>query len=247
MSSNFRLCNVVSAGRRLLIFGSAFSLVGCATAPAGPIPIWFGQVSADGQTRDAKVQSWKDMKFTNVVRQRTDFSCGAAALATIFVYAYNKDTSEEQILTNMFKVSDPDLVREKGFSLLDLKRYVEAIGLKGEGYKVGFTALGQLRIPGIVLISVRGYKHFVVLRRVTGESVFVADPALGNRVMTRKDFEAAWNGVVFVVMGEGFDPNSVLFNPPEPLSARRLFDLRSPVQDANPTDFGIVSAYSYVF
>jgi predicted double-glycine peptidase len=187
------------------------------------------------------------MKFTNVVRQRTDFSCGAAALATIFVYAYNKDTSEEQILANMFKVSDPDLVREKGFSLLDLKRYVEAIGLRGEGYKVEFTALSQLRIPGIVLISVRGYKHFVVLRRVTGESVFVADPALGNRVMSRKDFEDAWNGVVFVVMGDGFDPNSVLFNPPEPLSARRLFDQRSPVQDANPTDFGIVSAYSYVF
>jgi uncharacterized protein len=247
MSSSFPLCNAVRAGKRLLIIGSACSLVGCATAPAGPTPIWFGQVSADGQTRDAKVQSWKDMKFANIVRQRTDFSCGAAALATIFIYAYNKDTSEEQILTNMFKVSDPDLVREKGFSLLDLKRYVEAIGLKGEGYKVEFPALSQLRIPGIVLISVRGYKHFVVLRRVTGESVFVADPALGNRVMTRKEFEQAWNGVVFVVMGEGFDPNSVLFNPPEPLSARRLFDQRSAVQDANPTDFGIVSAYSYVF
>lgn len=247
MSSSFHFCNAVRVGKRLLVFGSAFSLIGCATAPAGPTPIWFGQVSADGQTRDAKVQSWKDMKFTNVVRQHTDFSCGAAALATIFVYAYNKKTDEEQVLTNMFKVADPDIVREKGFSLLDLKRYVEAIGLKGEGYRVEYAALGKLRLPGIVLISVRGYKHFVVLRRVTGDAVFIADPALGNRMMPRRDFEQAWNGVVFVVMGEGFDANSVLFNPPEPLSARRLFDQRSPVQDANPTDFGIVAAYSYVF
>lgn len=247
MSSNSNLCNVVRTGKRLLALGSGCLLVGCATAPARPTSIWFGQVSAGEQTREASVKSWKDLKFTNIVRQRTDFSCGAAALATIFVYAYNQDTSEEQILTNMFKVSDPDVVREKGFSLLDLKRYVEAIGMRGEGYKVEYDALGQLRLPGIVLISIRGYKHFVVVRRVTGDSVFVADPALGNRVMSRGEFMTAWNGVVFVVMGEGFDPNSVLFNPPEPLSARRLFDQRSPVQDANPTDFGIVSAYSYVF
>jgi predicted double-glycine peptidase len=247
MPFNMRLCNSGMLKPRLLALAGTVALGGCATSPAGPTPIWFGQVSPDGQTREVSVQSWKDLKFINVVRQRTDFSCGAAALATIFNYAYAKNTTEQQILTNMFKVADPDIVREKGFSLLDMKRYVQAVGMTGEGYKVGFDALRDLKIPGIVLISIRGYKHFVVLRKVTGETVFVADPALGNRTMPRHEFEQAWNGVVFVVMGEGYDPQTVLFRPPEPLSARRLFDQRSPIQDANPTDFGLIPAFTYVF
>lgn len=230
-----------------LLAGAGAALAGCANVRTAPTPIWFGQISPDGQVHDVSVQSWKDMKFTNLVRQRTDFSCGAAVLATIFNYAYGKDTSEQQILANMFKVADPDVVREKGFSLLDMKQYVQAVGMRGEGYKVDFDALRQLRVPGIVLLSTKGYKHFVVLRKVTGEKVSIGDPALGNRVITREEFEKEWNGVVFVVMGEGYDSNTVLLNPPEPLSARRLFEERSPVQDANPYDFGLIPAYSYVF
>lgn len=247
MPLNMRLCKSGTLKTRLIAVFGTVALGGCAASTAGPTPIWFGQVAPDGQTREISVRSWKDLKFTNMVRQRTDFSCGAAALATVFNYAYNKNTTEQQVLINMFKVADPDIVREKGFSLLDMKRYIQAVGMTGEGYKVDFDALRELKIPGIVLISIRGYKHFVVLRKVTGDEVFVADPALGNRVMSRSDFELAWNGVVFVVMGEGYDAQTVLLKPPKPLSARRLFDQRSPIQDANPTDFGLVPAYSYVF
>lgn len=223
------------------------ALGACATGPVAPQAVWLGQVSADGQTHEIALNNWKDLKFGDLVRQRTDFSCGAAALATIFNHAYGRQTSEAQILANMFKVADPDVVREKGFSLLDMKRYVQAVGMQAEGYKVDYAALADLRVPGIVLLSTRGYKHFVVLRKVSGDHVSIGDPALGNRVLTRRAFEREWNGIVFVVMGEGFDPQTVLLDPPEPLSARRLFDQRSPVQDANPADFGLVPAYSHVF
>lgn len=229
------------------ILAALLPLGGCATAPPAPNTVWLGQVSADGQPHEIPVRSWKELKFVNLVRQQTDFSCGAAALATIFNHAYGRETSEAQILANMFKVADPDVVREKGFSLLDMKRYVLAVGMRAEGYKVGFDTLRDLRIPGIVLLSTKGYKHFVVLRKVTGKLVSVGDPALGNRVIPRREFEREWNGIVFVVMGEGFDPETVLLNPPEPLSARRLFEQRSPVQDANPYEFGLLPAYSHVF
>ena len=227
--------------------GAALVLGACATGTPAPTAVWLGQVSADGQTQDVAIRSWKDLKFTDLVRQRTDFSCGAAAIATVFNFAYGKQSSEQQILANMFKVADPDVVREKGFSLLDMKRYVQAVGMRAEGYKVGYDALPGLKVPGIVLLSTKGYKHFVVVRRAGPEKVTLGDPALGNRVMSRRDFEREWNGIVFVVMGEGFDPDTVLLNPPEPLSARRLFDQRSPVQDANPTDFGLAPAYTHVF
>lgn len=219
---------------------------GCATAPPGTTRIWMGQVAQGQQSLAKPVSSWRALKFTNLVRQQSDFSCGAAAAATIFKYAYGKDTNEQQVLVNMLKIADPDLVREKGFSLLDMKNYAQAIGMKGEGYSVAYNALEQLKVPVISLLNIRGYKHFVVLRKARGDYVHVGDPALGNRIMSRADFEKAWNGVVFVFLGEGYDPETVLLDPPPPLSARRLFEMRSPVQNAEVYDFGLGPAFNFV-
>jgi predicted double-glycine peptidase len=212
---------------------------------AVPIPLNAGGSGSGGALLPKPVQSWKARKFNGVVRQQTDFSCGAAALATIFNHAFGKSTTEGQVLVNMMKVADPAIVREKGFSLLDMKRFVSAIGMKGEGFEVSFDALRELKVPGIVLINSRGYKHFVVIRRAGDEYIQVADPALGNRVMTRSQFEREWNGIVFVVLGEGYNPENALKNPPPPLSARRLFDQRSPVGDALPAEFDQISSASF--
>jgi len=224
----------------------AGSLGGCMAAPAQPPKLWLGQLSQGTQTISKPVRSWKTMRFDNLVQQQTDFSCGAAAAATIFRYAYGKQATERQVLVNMLKVADPDVVREKGFSLLDMKNYADAIGMKGEGYSVDFSALRQLKVPVIVLLNIKQYKHFVVLRKVDGDSVFVGDPALGNRRMSRKDFAAAWNGVVFVFLGDGYQPSNVLVNPPPPLSAARLFEMRSPVPNAEVYDFGLGPAQHFV-
>lgn len=224
----------------------ALLVSGCTTAPPSNARIWLGQV-AQGQPTVAKpMRDWKSLKFVNLVRQQSDFSCGAAAAATIFRYAYGRDTNEQQVLVNMLKVADPDLVWEKGFSLLDMKNYAQAIGMRGEGYAVKYPALQELKMPVIILLNIKNYKHFVVLRKAWPDYVQVGDPALGNRAMTRKDFEAAWNGVVFVFLGEGFDPQTVLLNPPPPLSAQRLFEQRSPVQNAEVYDFGLGPAFNFV-
>jgi predicted double-glycine peptidase len=224
----------------------AIAVSACSTAPTKQAHIWMGQIAQGEQSISRPVRSWKAMRFDNLVPQQTDFSCGAAALATIFNYAYGRKTTEPQVLVNMLKVSDPDLVREKGFSLLDMKNYVRAIGMQGEGYAVPFSSLRDMKVPAIALLNMKGYKHFVVVRKVEGPYVHVGDPALGNRVMKSTEFQQAWNGVVFIVLGEGYDPNTVLSNPPPPLSARRLFDQRSPVPNADVYDFGLAPAIYFI-
>ena len=177
--------------------------------------------------------------------KRTDFSCGAAALATIFNYAYDKRTTEQQVLLNMLKIADPDVVRDKGFSLLDMKNYAQAVGMTAEGYQVDYKALFNLKVPAIALLDIKGYKHFVVIQRANPEYVNLGDPALGNRIMSRKAFENAWNGVAFVVLGDGYDANTVLLNPPKPISAARLYGMRSPVQNAEIYDYGLGPAFNF--
>jgi predicted double-glycine peptidase len=234
--------------RALTVLAGISMLSACVTAPAWEErPLWLGPLTSGTEIVSTRVTSFQQRKFREIIRQQTDFSCGAAAVATIFNYGYGRRTSETQILVNMLRVADPVVVRARGFSLLDIKRYVEAIGMRGEGYQVPFESLYQLRVPVIVLLNTRGYKHFVVLRKARDGYVQLADPALGNRILWREDFEANWNGIVFAILAEPYNENNILANPPEPLSARRLYALNSPVFDATVYDFGLGPATQFSF
>ncbi len=188
------------------------------------------------------VESIKERQFRNIVRQQTDFSCGAAALATIFQYAFNRKISEATVLAGMFRIADRNVILEKGFSLLDMKRYAIKQGFHATGYQVNVDALRNLRIPVIILLNLNGYQHFVVLKKVDGDSVYLADPALGNKKMTVKKFEQSWNGTILAIVGHGFDANTVLTKAPTPISARALMHERAPFQPANLLDFGVLNA-----
>lgn len=225
----------------------AASLAGCAMTPSDRTPVWMGQLSQGAPVLGAKPASWKTLKFEDIIRQQADFSCGAAAMATILNFAYGYETTERQVLVNMLKVADPDLVRQKGFSLLDMKTYAQIIGLSAEGYRVDYDTLAQIEIPAIVLIDVRGYKHFVIVRRMFGNNVAIGDPALGNRTLSRNEFEQAWNGIAFIVMGEGYDPQNVLLDPPSPLSARQLLATSASLPAAQAAEFGFSPGYDFTF
>lgn len=200
----------------------------------------FGGIVPGGGIIQKDMLSMRELKFTDMVPQHTDFSCGAAALATILKYSYNRDLTEEHVIDGLMKVSNPELVRQKGFSLLDIKNYTQSIGMRGRGYNVQQATLEKIHIPTIVLLDYKGYKHFVVLKKATADKVYIADPALGNRIMKREEFDTSWNGIVFAVIGPGFDRESVLLRPKEALTVRNLIDTYHPLTDAELLDFGFI-------
>ena len=63
-------------------------------------------------------------------------------------------------------------------------------------------AAAEATVPAIVLINTRGYLHFVVIKGLSDEAVLIADPALGNKIVPRTEFERMWNGLVFVVLDD---------------------------------------------
>lgn len=189
-----------------------------------------------------RVTSLRERRYQDIIQQRFDFSCGAAATATILRHAYGLDVNEVDVILGLAQVADEDLAREKGYSLLDIRHYVETLGLRGRGYELPAEMLAKLRIPTIALLDLRGYKHFVVIRKVTEDSVYVGDPALGNRIMPMKDFMASWNGSVFAILGPGFDRDTVLSRPAPPLTARKFLYDHTPLTDSELLDFGFTHA-----
>ena len=77
---------------RLVAFFLLLSLTG---------PSWAGQVGIvmpGGGLMYKKVESIRERKFANLVEQKTDFSCGAAALASILRQGYWLDVDEDHVI-----------------------------------------------------------------------------------------------------------------------------------------------------
>jgi hypothetical protein len=166
-------------------------VIACCLALATTLP---SPSMAEGR---GPVKSLLEMRQDRVVVQQWDLSCGAAALATLLNYQHGDPVSEREIAKGLIQreeyLAEPLLVRARhGFSLLDLKRYVEARGYQGIGY--GKLTLEDLieRAPIMVPVRFYGYNHFVVFRGALGNRVSLADPAFGNRTMLAAKFEDAW-------------------------------------------------------
>lgn len=186
--------------RMALLVAAAGLLGGC----AADLPTGTRIATSLSGTGDLQmpVRSMEDRKFSGTVRQRYDFSCGSAALATLLRFHYGRPLTEQATFVGMWRDGDRAAIRRVGFSLLDMKRYLAGIGLRADGYKVPLDQVRKTGLPGIALITVSGYRHFVVVKGVTEAEVLLGDPSAGLRVLPRAAFEQAWNGVYFVLNAE---------------------------------------------
>ena len=163
--------------------------------------IWLPDM-ADGSA-NVPTTSMAERKFSEIVRQQFDFSCGSAALATLLTYHYNRPTDEMTAFRYMYERGDKAKIAQAGFSLLDMKGYLAQLGLDADGYQAELATLSNAGIPAIALINYRGYRHFVVVKGVRSDSVLLGDPALGTRLVARDEFEASWeSNVLFIIKSE---------------------------------------------
>ncbi len=81
---------------------------------------------------------------------------------------------------------------QQGFSLLHLKRHVDAKGSVSNDF--GKSQMKDLvaKAPVNVLIMTNDYSHFSIFRGMSGNRVLLADPAWGNRIMLIEEFQESW-------------------------------------------------------
>jgi len=146
-----------------------------------------------------KVTSLKEAHFLSTVHQQFDYSCGSAALATLLSYHFQDAVTEQEVFIWMYKYGNQAKIHKEGFSLLDMKHYLEANGYHADGFYVSLDQLADAGVPAIVLINIKGYNHFVVVKGITDKRVLVGDPSVGIRIILRDKFEKMWNGLAFII------------------------------------------------
>lgn len=179
-----------------------------ALALAGP-PARAGSLGVDvGPTRvEGRVASFRELRDQAIVRQQYDYSCGAAAFATLLRHGFGDEVTEDEILRRVFsQASDAEqrLIQNKGLSLLDMQRLARERGYKAQGFRLAADQLARIPRPVIVFIRPLGYEHFAVLKGIRGDRAFLADPSRGNQSLPLYRFLDMWrdasgDGVALVV------------------------------------------------
>jgi hypothetical protein len=184
-------------------------------------------MAAGGGPVSVPVTSLQAARFKTTLRQQYDFSCGSAALASLLTYQYGVQTSEAATFEFMFAHGDQDKIRREGFSMLDMKGYLDALGFDADGYEAPLEKLAQTQVPAIVLINDGGYHHFVVVKGLNAGRVLLGDPSRGTRLMAREDFDAVWiDHLLFVIHAQHRrDPRVAAFNAADDWSRAPLAPL----------------------
>lgn len=184
--------------RSALAAVTAAIMAACAamTAAAADMDV---RVPASGAYQ-MRVTSLKEARFRTTIPQQFDFSCGSAATATLLTFQYGHPVSEQDVFVRMYTYGDQARIRREGFSLLDMRRYLQSQGFEADGFELPLEKLQEEGVPAIVLLNDRGYRHFVVVKGLRNGRVLLGDPARGTRAMPKSRFESLWdNRVLFVI------------------------------------------------
>lgn len=185
----------------------ASTLPGCAMQRTQPASVAGMTIRTDTLRAVEPIRSWRELRDRNVVRQRFDYSCGAAALATLIRYYFGDDVSEESILADILRSMTAAEVVDRevnGLSLLDLRLQAERMGYQAVGVRLDLATLPRLTGPVIVHLEQADYRHFAVLRGVREDRIYLADPSLGNVRRSVDRFRNEWSGVALVLGKQGF-------------------------------------------
>lgn len=131
------------------------------------------------------IKSWKARRDELIVKQDMDYSCGAASLATLLNSFYGQSVTEAALL----------MVMDKGdsrASFEDMARALPQFGFRAQGFAASWEQLTRLKMPVVVYVKNRKQDHFTVLRGISGDTVWLADPSHGNRTFSREQFLVMW-------------------------------------------------------
>ncbi|KST65238.1 peptidase domain-containing ABC transporter [Mastigocoleus testarum] len=121
-------------------------------------------------------------------QQQSSSDCGAASLVMIGQY-WGKRFS----INRLREISHAD---RNGASLRGLVLAAESIGFTTRPVKTNLLQLEQQSLPAIAHWE---GKHYIVVYEVTRTHVIVGDPAIGQRNLTRAEFETGWTGYTLLL------------------------------------------------
>ena len=128
------------------------------------------------------------------IEQQSAADCGTTCLAMISLY-WGKRLSIN-MLRNLANVG------RSGISLTNLAKTAEKLGYQARPVRASFNSLLDQKNPWIA--HWHG-DHYIVVYKVKGDRILIADPAQGKKFITHQEFLNGWTGYALLI-----DPTEIL-------------------------------------
>ncbi len=146
-------------------------------------------------TNPAELLNFSGFRKLRPILQTEAAECGLACLAMISCYYGHR------IDLNTMRQKYP--VSLKGASLQGLIKIADKLHLSSRPLRVDMNELENLTLPCILHWKMN---HFIALKKVTGNTVVIIDPAIGEKKVKKKDLARHFTGVVLeLIPSRGFE------------------------------------------
>ncbi|MBW4465122.1 MAG: ATP-binding cassette domain-containing protein [Pegethrix bostrychoides GSE-TBD4-15B] len=122
------------------------------------------------------------------IEQQSSSDCGAACLGMIGRY-WGKNFP-------IYLLREQANVGRSGASLKNLASAAENLGFQARPVRASLSRLAEQKNPWIAHWE---GMHYVVVYTTTAKRVFLADPAIGRRSLSRTEFQAHWTGYALLL------------------------------------------------
>lgn len=128
------------------------------------------------------------------ILQLSSTECGIASLAMICAY-YGLHVELDDLRKRCGTSRD-------GVRALVLMKTAESMGLQASAYRVELDGIAKFKQP---VIAYWRFNHFVVIKRVKRNKVYLNDPACGSCIVSLDEFDKCFTGIILVLEpGEHF-------------------------------------------
>ncbi len=180
-------------------------LICCGAALSVSLPAGFPARAEDAPVQEGPVRrpkSFIERKFDGVVGQTADFTCGAASVATVLTFYWNRPTSEIEVLDiirSRYTAEEWKNREGNGVSFDDLIFAAKKLGFEATGAEITLDDLPKLAAPVILHLDKGRFQHFSVLRRAVSEVYYMADSIVGQVVLTQADLRPQYTGKALAI------------------------------------------------
>ena len=131
------------------------------------------------------------MKRSNEFIQSEVYSCGACCIESVVSY-YGGYVPHETVLADT-------LTDTNGTNAYNMIKALKKYGFNAQGLKIKIDDLKSLRLPLIAHIIDKGYEHFIVIYKVSKNSINVMNPKVGFKKYDIQNFQNIFNGIVIIL------------------------------------------------
>lgn len=123
------------------------------------------------------------------VYQRNIKDCGVACLLSIIRH-YNGNNTYENI-RYLTKCDN------NGIRALNLIEASKKLGFNAKGIKCNIEDINKIKLPNIAHCTInKNYNHYVVIKSIKNDTIFIFDPYKGNIKYKTNDFKLIWNNII---------------------------------------------------